>query len=182
MSEALARAFQAESPEPGAQWFAIWTHSQWEARVEEALRLKRYEVFFPNLRVASRRRDRRIVLARPLFPGYLFVRFVPSRETYLRVANTDGIVRILGDRWDALHPIADDQMEAVRRIVTDGEGARAVPWIRLGDRVRIAAGPLTGLEGFVLAARPGRSTFVISVDLLQRSVGVELADEILVRL
>ena len=49
-----------------------------------------------------------------------------------------------------------------------------MPWIRIGDRVCIVAGPLAGLEGFVQAWRAGRATFVVSVDLLQRSVGVEV--------
>jgi transcription antitermination factor NusG len=179
---AAAQPLVHPEPEPGAQWFAVWTHSQSEEKVEQALLRKNLEALLPRVRVPSRRRDRRLVLVRPLFPGYLFLRFVPSRDSYLRAANTDGIVRILGDRWDALHPIPDQHVEAVRRIVTDANGARPFPWIRLGDRVRVAAGPLAGLEGFVLAARPGRATFVVSIDLLRRSVGIEVPDEFLARL
>jgi transcription antitermination factor NusG len=163
--------------EEGAlRWFAIWTRNQCEPKVEDGLRRKRFKVFLPCVRVASRRHDRRLVLQRPLFPGYLFVRWTPSREGYVRIASTDGVVRILGERWDALHPIPDEDVEAVRRIVSQGEGVRPVPWIRTGDRVRIVAGPLAGLEGFVQAWRGGRATFVVSVDLLRRSVGVEVPD------
>jgi transcription antitermination factor NusG len=111
----------------------------------------------------------------------VFPRFAPSRDAYLRIANTDGVVRILGERWDALHAIPDEQVEAVRRIVTAADNARPVPWIRVGDRVRIVAGPLAGLEGFVQAWRAGRACFVVSVDLLRRSVGVELPAELLER-
>jgi transcriptional antiterminator NusG len=166
---------------PDARWFAVWTRSQCEPTVAARLCRKRFEVFLPRVRVASRRRDRRLVLERPLFPGYLFVRFVPSRRSYVSVASTDGAVRILGERWDALDPLPDEQVEAVRRIVTTAEGARVVPWIRIGDRVRVIAGPLAGLEGFVQAWRAGRATFVVSVDLLQRSVGLEVAGEVLER-
>jgi len=162
-------------PEPTeARWYAVWTRSQCEPKVEEGLRQRRIDVFYPRVRVPSRRRDRRIVLDQPLFPGYVFLRFVPSRESYLRVANTDGVVRILGDAWDRLHTVPEAQVEAVRRIVTTAAHARAVPWIRVGDQVRIAAGPLAGLEGFVREWHAGRATFVVSVDLLQRSVGVEV--------
>ena len=62
-----------------------------------SLRRKRFEVFLPTVRVPSRRRDRRIMLDQPLFPGYLFLRFAPSREGYVTVASTDGVVRVLGD-------------------------------------------------------------------------------------
>ena len=163
-----------------ARWYAIWTRNQCEAKVEDGLRQKRLDVFLPQLRVPSRRRDRRIVLAQPLFPGYLFLRFAPSRERYISVASTDGVVRILGERWDALHPIDDAQVEAVRRIVSEGVDARSVPWIHTGDPVEIIAGPLAGTRGRVREWRPGRATFVVNVDLLQRSVAAEV-DAALIR-
>src|SRR5207302_3753760 len=105
---------------------------------------------------------------RPVFPGYVFRRFARSHEGYSRVASTDGVVRIIGGRWDALHPIPDEQVEAVRGLVSSGGRARAVPWIGAGDCVRIVAGPLEGLEGRVQLWHRGRATFVVSVDLLQR--------------
>jgi transcription antitermination factor NusG len=164
-----------------AAWFAVWTRNQYELKVAELLRRKAVEVFLPCVTVASARRDRRRVLSRPLFPGYLFVHLVPSHEACGQVASTDGVVRLLGEHWDGRYAIADAQVEAVRRIVASGNGARPVPWIRVGDRVRIVGGPLVGLEGFVQARRHGRATFVVSVDLLQRSVGVEVAAELLQR-
>ena len=163
----------------GEAWFAVWTRSQCEVKVEEWLGRRQFEVFLPRVPVRSRRRDRIVVLQQPLFPGYLFLRFAPSRNDYLSVANTDGVVRILGERWDALHPVPDEQVEAVRRIVTEVKGARAMPWIRLGDRVRIVQGPLAGLEGVAQEWRAGRATFIVNIDLLQRSVGVEVNSALL---
>ena len=160
------------------RWYAVWTRSQCETKVEEGLRRRRFQVFLPRISVSSRRRDRRLVLARPLFPGYVFLHFAPSREAYIRVASAEGVVRIIGERWDALHAIPDEQVEAVRRLLSSSDGARAMPWIREGDRVRIVAGPLEGVEGLVQRWHRGRATFVVSVDLLQRSVAVELAAEV----
>ena len=91
---AAARQWEP-APSPAAQWFAVWTRSQCETKVEAALRHLCPEVFLPRIRSMSRRRDRRLVLERPLFPGYVFPRFVPARDAYLRIANTDGVVRIL---------------------------------------------------------------------------------------
>jgi transcription antitermination factor NusG len=159
---------------PGEPWFAIWTRSQYEPRVEDGLRAKGFEVFLPRVRVPSRRQDRCLVLERPLFPSYVLARFAPSRTAYLRVVSTDGVVRILGERWDALHPIPESQVEAVRRVVDGADGARPSPWLRLGDQVRIVAGPLAGLEGRVQAWRGARATFVVNVDLLHRGVAAEV--------
>jgi transcription antitermination factor NusG len=162
-------------------WFAVWTRNQYEPRVSDQLRRKRFEVFLPIVRVPSRRRDKRVVLDQPLFPGYVFLRFAPSRSSWVAVASTDGVVRVLGQGWDGLQPVPDDQVEAVRRVVTSAQSARAVPWIHVGDRVRIAVGPLAGLEGLVRDWCRGRATFVVNVDLLQRSVGVEIEAALLER-
>src|SRR4030095_2217206 len=126
-------AFATPVPSDAAFWFAVWTRNQHERRVSEQLRRKHFEVFLPVLRVPSSRRDKRVILAQPLFPGYLFLRFAPSRAGYVSIASTEGVVRVLGGRWDAVQPNPDEQVEAVHRLVTSADGARAVPWLRVGD-------------------------------------------------
>jgi transcriptional antiterminator NusG len=175
-------AFTCAAPaDDGAHWFAVWTRNQCEPKVAALLARKNIEVFLPRVQQASRRRDRRVLLDRPLFPGYVFPRFTPSRQAYLAVVGTDGVARILGERWDQLHAVPDEQIEAVRRLVAAGAGPRPVPWIRIGDRVRITAGALAGLEGFVQDWRAGRARFVVSIDLLRRSVAIEVPSELLER-
>lgn len=161
-------------------WFAVWTRNQYEPRVCEQLRRKQFEVFLPTVSVPSRRRDKRVTLDLPLFPGYLFLRFAPSRTRWVSVASTDGVVRVLGDDWEAPQPVPERDVEAVRRLVTC-EGVHAMPWLHVGERVRIVAGALQGLEGEVRARCRGRATFVVNVDLLQRSIGVELDADLLER-
>lgn len=164
------------------QWYAIWTRSQCETIVEDQLTRKRFDVFLPRVRVPSRRRDRHVVLSQPLFPGYVFVHVAPSRKAYIDVASTDGVVRMIGEKWDSPYSIPDEEVDSVRRIVQSGERIGAVPWIRVGDRVKIVAGALAGLEGFVQAWKAGRATFVVSLDLLQRSVGVEVPADVVERI
>jgi transcription antitermination factor NusG len=171
----------AEAASEGARWFVVWTHSQCETLVEDGLERKRFEVLLPRVRVPSRRHDRRIVLMQPLFPGYVFVRLTPSREACIDVASTEGVVRMIGERWDLPYSIPTEEMESIRRILLSGERFGSVPWIRVGDRVRIVAGPLVGLEGLVQAWRAGRATFVVNVDLLQRSVAVEISADVVER-
>src|SRR4030095_2840368 len=68
-------ALATPEPSDAAFWFAVWTRNQYEPRVSEQLRRKHFEVFLPVVRVPSRRRDKRVVLEQPLFPGYLCLRF-----------------------------------------------------------------------------------------------------------
>ena len=48
------------------------------------------------------------------------------------------------------------------------------PYLREGQRVRITDGALTGLEGILVRSRPQRGLLVLTVELLRRSVAVEV--------
>jgi transcription antitermination factor NusG len=52
--------------------------------------------------------------------------------------------------------------------------ALAHPYLKEGRRVRIVRGPLAGVEGILASARLDKGLLVLSVDLLQRSVAVEV--------
>jgi transcription antitermination factor NusG len=82
------------------------------------------------------------------------------------------VVSILGfgDRPAAL---LDEEIAAVRAIVNSGIAAEPVPFLREGQRIRVTHGPLKSLEG-TLVRKKSRWQLVISVDLLQRSVSVEI--------
>jgi transcription antitermination factor NusG len=50
----------------------------------------------------------------------------------------------------------------------------AHPYLREGQRVRITQGPLAGVEGILLQTKLQKGLLVLSIDLLQRSVAVEV--------
>jgi transcriptional antiterminator RfaH len=167
---------------PATRWFAVWTGNGCEDAAAEDLDARGIEVFLPRVRTARRHRARSRTPVRPLFPGYLLVRFAPTPGAYARVASADGVLRILGEGWDAPSAVPDAQVQAVRRIVTVTAEARPALWLALGDPARIVAGPLAGLEGLVQSWRGAQATFVVNVDLVRRGVAVEVATEHLERL
>lgn len=48
------------------------------------------------------------------------------------------------------------------------------PYLREGQRVRITRGPLAGVEGILVHSKPHKGLLVFSIELLQRSVAVEV--------
>jgi len=85
-----------------------------------------------------------------------------------------GLVRILGERWDRLEAIPAAEVEAIQRVVQTNLTVTPYPYLREGQRVRITDGPLAGLEGRLVRSRPQRGLLVLTVDLLRRSVAVEV--------
>ena len=69
--------------------------------------------------------------------------------------------------------IPDSEIEAIRRMVGSPLKAEPHPFLKCGDRVRLRAGPLQGLEGILLRKRSVWK-LLVSVEMLQRSVAVEV--------
>jgi len=69
--------------------------------------------------------------------------------------------------------LPEDEIEALRTSLTDGLRAEPHPYLTVGRRVRVQAGPLAGLTGILLRRKAG-ARFVVSVDVIRRSVVVEL--------
>jgi transcription antitermination factor NusG len=59
-------------------------------------------------------------------------------------------------------------------LVNSGLPALCHPYLKEGRRVRIVAGPLAHVEGILVEIRPDKGLLVLSVDMLQRSVAVQI--------
>jgi transcription antitermination factor NusG len=64
-------------------------------------------------------------------------------------------------------------MEALRSSLASQLRAEPHPYLKVGRRVRVANGPLAGLEGIVVRKKK-QLRFVLSLDLIMRSVSVEM--------
>ena len=116
-----------------------------------------------------------------MFPGYLFVRDAMTKTRYVEMLSVRGIVRVLEDGWMRLTPIPDADINAIQRIVESGVAVFPYPLLHRGDRVRVVEGPLSGVEGIFIKASQQKGCLVVTVDLLGRSVAVEIGGEDVVR-
>jgi len=173
-SQADVRSSWEPSFEPVRRhWYATYTSAQHERRVANHLAGRCVEHFLPTYPSVRRWKDRKKVLDLPLFPGYIFVRI--DLKDRLRVLEIPGVVRLVG--FNGLPTALPD--EEVNRLGSALEHAGALirphPYLVAGRRVRIKSGPLAGIEG-ILLRRKGNFRFVISIEMIQRSVAVEMAE------
>src|SRR6185295_14634244 len=82
--------------------------------------------------------------------------------------------RILGERWDRLAPVDDAEIEAIHRLQRSELALMPYPYLRDGQRVRIVEGALAGVEGILVRRKANRDLLVVSINLLNRSVAVEV--------
>ena len=154
----------------GCAWYALYTRHQHEKTVARMLAGKGFEVFLPLYTAAHRWQDRMRRLSLPLFPGYVFLRLEVARRS--QVVTTPGVHHFVPSAGPP-EAISPPEIEAVRRLIEEAASFGPHPFLKRGDWVRIKSGPLEGLEGF-LTRRKGRFKLVLSVELLQQSVGVEV--------
>jgi transcriptional antiterminator NusG len=156
------------------RWFALWTASHCEQLVCDQLAAKGYETFLPTIREWSRRAGVRHLIPVPMFSGYLFLHHAIEKRSYLDVVGVRGVVRILGERWDRLAPVDDAEIEAIQRLQRSELSLMPYPYLRDGQRVRIVEGSLAGVQGILVRRKTNRDLLVLSINLLNRSVAVEV--------
>jgi transcription antitermination factor NusG len=151
-------------------WYVAQTCSRHEKRVALQLNARGIESFLPLYETVSRWKDRRVRIQLPLFPGYVFVR-VALRER-LRALEIPSVARLVGFGGLPV-PLPDHEMEAMQNGLAGHFRAEPHPYLTVGRRVRINFGPLAGLQG-ILLRKKGSYRFVLSVELIQRSIAVDV--------
>jgi transcription termination/antitermination protein NusG len=153
-----------------ARWYAVYTCANHEKRVADQFAGRGVEHFLPQYESVRRWKDRKVRLHLPLFPGYLFVHL--ARQERLRVLQVPGVVRLVGFNGSPT-PMPEEDMNRIREFLGQGWRAEPHPYLQVGKRARVVRGPLTGMEGIV-ARRKNRSRLVLSFDLIQRSMAIEM--------
>jgi transcription antitermination factor NusG len=134
---------------------------------------KNFQAFLPKLEVWSRRKDRRKKIQKALFPGYLFVNEILIPRRGLEILKTPGVVKILGNEAGPV-PVPEAQIESIKKILNGKAAISPFPYLKEGQLVRVVDGPLRGCEGFLIKIKEEKEKLVISIDLLRRSVSVEI--------
>ena len=158
---------------PGADvshWYAICSTPRHEKRIHEYLSFRNLECFLPLYRSVHRWKNGcKHVIELPLFPGYLFVKIGLRQK--IRVLEIPGVLSFVGTKVEPA-PLSDFEIETLRSGL---HLKKFTPYSDLvvGEKVRIKAGPLTGLSGVLVRTTNGLRV-VITLDMINQSVAVEL--------
>ncbi|HET8826860.1 MAG TPA: UpxY family transcription antiterminator [Terriglobales bacterium] len=152
------------------RWVAVYTVARHEKVVAQQLQERRIETFLPLYRSLHRWKDRKKEIELALFPSYVFVRIEASKK--LPVLQVPGVVSIVTFNGE-LAALPEQEIDALRRGLQNQLCAEPCPYLKVGKRVRVVRGPMAGAEG-ILSRKKDTYRFVISVDVLMRSVAVEV--------
>lgn len=152
-------------------WRVLHVVSNHEKRVARHLTARSLEYYLPLYSVRSKWTDRVVDLERPLFAGYVFVRF--PRESRLSVVSTPGVLHLLGS--GAGETVSAAEIERIREGLASGCILRPHPPVSIGEGVQVLRGVFAGVEGIVtelrhqckviIALAATRQCFSLEVDL-----------------
>jgi transcription termination/antitermination protein NusG len=157
-------------PANGKHWYAAYTRFRYEKLVAEMLNYRGVEHYLPLYEAVHRWKDRNARVQLPLFPSYVFVHL--ALQDRMLALTIPGVIWLVGHPQPV--PLPNDEIEALRNYLSHRLPVEPYPYLTQGKRVRIKAGPLAGLEGFVLQ-RKSTYRVVINLDLIHRSVVVDIA-------
>ncbi len=158
-----------EIAETRPNWYAAYIMPRHEKAVADQLLRKDIESYLPLYKTIHRWNGRRAEVELPLFPGYVFVKTPITQR--VRVLEQPGVIRLVGVNGRAT-PLPEEDIDRLRASLAFCK-AEPYPFLAVGKVVRIKSGPLAGFQGKILR-RKGKIRLVVSVELIQRSILLEL--------
>ncbi|MBU0464536.1 MAG: UpxY family transcription antiterminator [Proteobacteria bacterium] len=155
-------------------WFALLTRSNFEQTVYTNIVKKKIDAFLPKIKQKSSRKDRNLMIEKPLFPGYIFVKSSFAAYDQLQILKTIGAVRLLGNQSGPM-AIPPSQIESLKILTSTSmdliTGTNIL--LKKGDPVIIINGPMTGAKGEFVHHK-GKSRVFIKIEVLGQYAGVEV--------
>lgn len=152
------------------RWYAVQTRSNQEKIACKELSGRGLECFLPIYETAGRRKDRRVLLTRPLFPGYLFVR-MPAADK-MRVIVARSVVGVLCNR--PVRDAVDDHQVACLQQNLAAKRAEPHKYLPIGRKVTIVSGPFVGLEGVLIQHRCAKNRVVVLLPAIMNAFSIEV--------
>ena len=152
-------------------WYAVRTRSRHEKVTSLYLERRGFEVFLPLVDRIRQWKDRRVHVQFPLFPGYSFIRCGVKHHRQVKMAV--GVVELVGVAGRPV-PVPEEEVEAVRRLVTSILPVDPHPTLEPGMAVEVIRGPLAGVRGVLIRKGP-RTRLLVGITLLSQGASVDIA-------
>jgi transcriptional antiterminator RfaH len=154
-------------------WYVVHTKPRQEGRALENLQNQGFTCFLPTMQVQKLRNQRVQVVTEPMFSRYLFIQLDDQSQNWGPIRSTLGVSKLVsfGPQPAKVPPefvafLKEAPPETLERMF--------VP----GDTVKVAAGPLQGLEGKYLA-HVGETRAFVLIELLGQPQRLRLEMETL---
>ncbi|MCG8498925.1 MAG: transcription termination/antitermination protein NusG [Firmicutes bacterium] len=160
-----------------AKWYVVHTYSGYENKVKaniekmvenRGLTDQIFEVKVPMEEVIETKDDKKKIVMRKVFPGYVIIKMVMTDESWYVVRNTRGVTGFVGPGSKPV-PLTEQEVKAMG--VDTGLPNIAY---EVGDNVKVTSGPLESFIGVVEEINLEKKKIRVLVSMFGRETPVEL--------
>lgn len=160
-----------------AKWYVIHTYSGYENKVKDNLEMVVenrqmhdliQEVRVPVEEILEMKNNRKKLVQRKIFPGYVLVKMILDDNAWYVVRNTRGVTGFVGPSSKPI-PLTDEE---VRKMGVESVHIKID--ISIGETVKVISGPLEGFVGIVQEIDTARQKVKVQVSMFGRETPVEL--------
>jgi transcriptional antiterminator RfaH len=162
------------------RWYAVHTHPNADDKAAFHLRRQGFSVYAPKYRRKRRHARREEIVARPLFPRYVFLSLDVQTQQWHAVNSTVGVTGLVCAGAKPV-PVPDAVIQSISDSEDrDGFVRLSPPSMRAGDSVRITAGALADCTG-IFECMDDNARVTLLLSFMGRAIKVRVAAEDVVR-
>jgi len=176
---------EEDEPAPELVWYVLKVQSSREDTIRDALQrrvkiqgLQSYfgQIVVPTEKITEIRNNKKRVVERKTYPGYIMVQMELNEKTWFVVRETPGVGDFVGAHGT---PTKITETEVNQMLHQEEEKTTAeTPKVRIpverGDRVKIKDGPFENFEGTVEEVIEGRGLVKVMLIIFNRPTPVDL--------
>ena len=153
------------------EWFILQFKSNSHHLAAKNLNRQGFETFLPLHNTTSRRLSRFINTSKPLFPGYMFIRFDKAESEWHKINNTYGVSRLITFN-STLKSIPTKFVDSLMKRYDLSGKLLPIQKLKEGDQVAILKGPFANFIATVEKYEADQRIWIL-MDLMGRKTKIQ---------
>ena len=153
------------------EWFVLQFKSNSHHLAAKNLNRQGFETFLPLHDTTSRRTSRFINTSKPLFPGYMFVRFDKAEPEWHKINNTYGVSRLITFN-SILNSISTSFIDNLMKRYDLSGKLLPIQKLKKGDQVTVLKGPFANFIATVEKYEADQRIWIL-MDLMGRKTKIQ---------
>ena len=153
------------------EWFILQFKPNSHHQATKNLTRQGFEVFLPLNDTTSRKLSRFINTSKPLFPGYMFIRFDRAESKWHKINNTYGVSRLITFN-SILKSIPTSFVDSLMKRYDSSGKLLPIQKLKKGDQVKVLKGPFANFIATVEKYEADQRIWIL-MDLMGRKTKIQ---------
>ena len=159
------------------EWFILQFKSNSHHLAAKNLNRQGFETFLPLHDTTSRRTSRFINTSKPLFPGYMFIKFDKAESEWHKINNTYGVSRLITFN-SILKSIPTSFVDSLMKRYDSSGKLLPIQKLKKGDQVKVLKGPFANFIATVETYETEQRIWIL-MDLMGRKAKIQTPSDAL---